>query len=97
MSKVLDMSGKPMIEHETPEPMQKTCENILNEFFAATVALHQACNHPEMKNVSFRDDAGKVYSAAAVMRLAERHLKFIRIHLGAEYKPSNHNTIQPRR
>lgn len=92
MTTVVDMKGSPMqtptIIEDTPPT---TAEQAIANFFQAVVDMHNACNSIDLSRAHFRSE-GKIYSSAAVMRMIDRHMNFIRARMGGNYQTSAENT-----
>lgn len=81
----------------TTEPPATEAEEAIQRFFHSVMEMAETVEKMDLTHAKFKAPDGRIFSAAAVMRIIDRQINFIRIRMGGEYRLSQQNsTHKPR-
>jgi hypothetical protein len=90
MNNVINLKGQPVEPPaEGESPIAPQADILLAAFLQAVISMHQASLNVDFSRVALRDEQGRIWSAPAVMRMIDRHMEFIRLKMGKDFKPAN--------
>lgn len=94
MNNVIDLKGKPVeppkdIVEEPTKTAKEHADFVVVAFLQSVLSMHQAAQLIDFTQVSLKDEQGKIWSAPAVMNLIDRHMDYIRLKMGKNFKPFN--------